>query len=263
MGSGLISTEEFSALRAGGPFTLLDVRGMPAYLKGHIPGAACTRWQEFVDPDSPVKGLLHPDSRELARLFGALGVADDRPVVVYSEPFEYWGSEGRFFWMLHYLGHDDVRILDGGFPKWRREGREIAHMPTRPAPAAFAPVLRMGAFVDRAGVEACLNDRPDALLLDARSSDEYRKEGHIPGAVNLPWSVFYREDGTLRPEDELRRIVAAAGITPEREVIPYCTGGVRSAWVFFVLHRLGFQRLRNYDGSWWDWTADPALPVER
>jgi len=262
MPSGLVSTEALPGLLADGA-ALLDARGMPAYVMGHIPGAVSTRWQDFVDPKAPVRGLLHPDSGELARRFGALGVSGDRPVVVYSEPFEHWGAEGRFFWMLHYLGHDDVRVLDGGFPKWRREGRDVARMPTRPVPADFGAALRMEAFVDREGVQACLNERPDAVIVDARSGEEYRKEGHIPGAVNLPWITLYAEDGTLRPEAELRRIVAAAGITPEREVIPYCTGGVRSAWVFFVLHRLGFPRLRNYDGSWWDWTADPALPVER
>jgi thiosulfate/3-mercaptopyruvate sulfurtransferase len=258
---GLIGTDDLADLQAQGA-AVLDVRGLPAYLKGHVPGAVATRWQDFLDPKSPVKAL-HPDSAELARRFAALGVADDRPVVVYSEPFEYWGAEGRFFWMLHYLGHRDVRVLDGGFPKWRREGRNIAHMPTRPVPAAFTALPRLETFIDREGVSACLNDRPDAVVVDARSSEEFTKEGHIPGAVNLPWVALYREDGTLRDEAELRGLLAAAGITSEREVIPYCTGGVRSAWVFFVLHGLGYPRLKNYDGSWWDWTHGGEMPVER
>jgi len=263
MASGLISTEELADLRARGGVTVLDARGLPAYVKGHVPGAVPSRWQDFTDPKGRAKGLIHPDSAELARRFGALGVADDRPVVVYSEPFEHWGAEGRFFWMLHYLGHADVRVLDGGFPKWRREGREIAHMPTRPAPAAFTALPRLDVFIDRDGVAACLNDNPDAVLVDARSSEEYVKEGRIPGAVNLPWVTLYREDGTLKDEGALRDLLAPAGVTPEREVIPYCTGGVRSAWVFFVLHVLGYPRLKNYDGSWWDWTHDGGMPVER
>lgn len=265
MASGLISTERLAALReeAGADLTLLDVRGRAAYLKGHIPGSIATRWQDFVDGASPVKGLLHPDSAELARRFGALGVTNDRPVVVYSEPFENWGAEGRFFWMLHYLGHDDVRVLDGGFPKWRREEREVAHMPTRPHPAAFTPLMRMEAFIDREGVAARLDDDPDTILVDTRSGEEYRKEGHIPGAVNLPWVSLYTEAGTTKPPEELRAILETAGITPDKEIVPYCTGGVRSAWVFCVLHLLGYTRLRNYDGSWWDWTHDDRMPVER
>jgi len=259
--SGLIATDALDALVREADPAVLDVRGMAAYLKGHIPGAVSTRWQEFLDPHSPVKGILHPDSAELARRFGALGVTNDRPVVVYSEPFEYWGAEGRFYWMLNYLGHDDVRVLDGGFPKWRREGRDVAHMPTRAKERPFTPVVRLETLVDREGVEAALDD-PEAVVVDARSSEEYAKEGHVPGAVNLPWSALYTEDGTLRPEPELRALFAAAGITPDREIVPYCTGGVRSAWVFAVLHLLGYPRLRNYDGSWWDWTHDGRMPIE-
>jgi thiosulfate/3-mercaptopyruvate sulfurtransferase len=263
--SGLIATDALDALRGEADatgVTVLDVRGMAAYLKGHIPGAVSTRWQDFLDPDSKVKGILHPDSAELARRFGALGVTNDRPVVVYSEPFEYWGAEGRFFWMLHYLGHDDVRVLDGGFPKWRREGREVAHMPTRAALRPFTPVVRLETLVDRAGVEAAVEDA-EAVIVDARSSEEYEKEGHVPGAVSLPWSALYTGDGTVRPEPELRALLAAAGVTPDREIVPYCTGGVRSAWLFTVLHLLGYPRLRNYDGSWWDWTHDGRMPIER
>lgn len=263
MASGLISTEEFDRLRRDAGVTVLDVRGT-AYLKGHIPGAVSTRWKDFLDPASPSK-LLHPDGNVLAKRFGALGVADDRPVVLYSEPFENWGAEGRFFWMLHYLGHDDVRVLDGGYPKWKREGRATTLIPTRPQKAPFTPRVREEALIDREGVAKCVGMPPNeaAVLVDARGEDEVRKEGRVPGAVNLPWSSLYRADGTLRPEAELRALFETAGITPEREVIPYCTGGVRSALVFFALHLLGYPHIRNYDGSWWDWRLDPELPVQR
>ena len=262
MASGLIATDALDALVRESDPAVLDVRGMAAYLKGHIPGAVSTRWQDFLDPDSRIKGILHPDSAELARRFGALGVTNDRLVVVYSEPFEYWGAEGRFFWMLHYLGHDDVRVLDGGFPKWRREGRDVAHMPSRATERPFTPIVRLETLIDREGVESSL-EQPEAVVVDARSSEEFEKEGHVPGAVSLPWSALYTADGTVRPEPELRALLEAAGVTPDREIVPYCTGGVRSAWVFTVLHLLGYPRLRNYDGSWWDWTHDGRMPIER
>ena len=263
MATGLISTQALADLQPGADVTLLDVRGMGAYLKGHLPGAVPTKWQDFVDSDNPVKGILHPDSRVLARRLSDLGVSNDRPVVIYSEPFENWGAEGRFFWKLHYLGHTDIRILDGGFPKWRREGRDIARLPSRPRPGTFTPILNVETLIDREGVVACLNDSPDTVVVDARGSDEVAKEGCIPGAVNLSWLSLYAEDGTLRPEAELRALCEAAGVTPDKEIVPYCTGGVRSAWVFFVLHLLGYPRIRNYDGSWWEWTAHADAPIER
>ncbi len=262
MASGLISTQQLEQLLASGPVTLLDVRGTGSYLAGHIPGALATRWQDFTDPDTKIKGMLHPDSRVLAERFTTLGVANDTPVVVYSEPFENWGAEGRFFWMLHYLGHDDVRVLDGGFPLWKKEGRSVARVPSRAKGGGFTPIIRIESAIDKEGVIGCLNDSPDTLVVDARSSEEYAKEGHLPGSVNLSWLTLYNEQGCLKPESELRDLLTAAGITPDKEVVPYCTGGVRSAWFFFVLYTLGYPRLRNYDGSWWEWSADPALPLE-
>ena len=262
MASGLISTQQLQQLMADGPLTLLDVRGMGSYLKGHLPGAVATRWQDFTDPDTPIKGMLHPDSRVLAERFSALGVSNDVPVVLYSEPFENWGAEGRFFWMLHYLGHNDVRILDGGYPLWKKRGGEIARIPTKARAGGFSPIIRLESLIDKEGVIACLNDSPDTVVVDARGHDEYIKEGHLPGAVNLSWLTLYDEEGKLKPEGELRAMLDAAGITPDKEIVPYCTGGVRSAWFFFVLYTLGYPRLRNYDGSWWEWSADPDLPLD-
>ncbi len=263
MASGLISTDELARwLHQKQPVTVLDVRGKGSYLQGHIGGSVVTRWQDFTD-GGPIKGILHPDSAVLAERFSALGITNETPVVLVSEPFENWGAEGRFFWMLHYLGHGDIRVLDGGYPKWKREGKPIALLPSRASKGQFTPLLRMDTAIDLEGVEACLNNDPDTVIVDTRGSDEYAEEGHIPGAVNLPWVSLYGDDGTLKPPDELRGLLAQVGIIPDRRIVPYCTGGVRSAWLFFVLYLLGYERVQNYDGSWWEWTDDPARPVER
>ncbi|MDH4229939.1 MAG: sulfurtransferase [Nitrospirota bacterium] len=267
MNKGLISTSRLAAILQESPSdaapVLLDVRGM-AYLKGHLPGAVSARWQDFCDANSPVKGALHPDPAVLAGRFAALGVHPQQPVVIYSDPLENWGAEGRFFWMLHHLGLDDVRVLDGGYPKWRDERRGTTLLPTRPRPAApFVPTPRAHAAINREGVSACVNgQQADTLVLDTRGTDEVAAEGRIPGAVNLPWSVVYREDGTFHTADDLRALFEAADVTPDKEIIPYCTGGVRSAVVFMLLHLLGYPRVRNYDGSWWEWTHY-KMPVAR
>ncbi|MDH5525767.1 MAG: sulfurtransferase [Nitrospirota bacterium] len=263
MPSGLITTGELAELIAAESPAILDVRGNLAYLKGHIPGSVATRWQEFCDPSHKVKGMLHPDHSVLAAGFSDLGVAVDRPVVLVSEPFENWGAEGRFFWMLHMLGHDDIRVLDGGYPKWRDEGRATAMLPTRPRTVKFVPNLRTGTSIDRDGVAACMNGAaPGTVVVDTRGADEFADQGHVPGAVNLPWSAMYRNDGTFLLDTDLLPMLEKAGISPDKEIVPYCTGGVRSAVVFMVLHLKGYPKVKNYDGSWWEWTHH-KMPVSR
>lgn len=261
MASGLISTEQFEALLAEGNVTVLDVRG-PTYFMGHIPGAVATRWQDFTDANHPVKGMLHADANVLAERFSALGVKNDRPVVICSEPFENWGAEGRFFWMLHYLGHEGVHVLDGGYPKWKQEKRATNMLPHRASAGAFTPAVRPETLIGRDEVAACAN-AGDAVIVDTRSEKEYRKEGRVPGARHLSWMNLYAEDGTFLPPEKLAEQFAGAGLDPDKTIIPYCTGGVRSAVVFMILHLSGYKNIRNYDGSWWEWTHDGKMPVEK
>lgn len=261
MASGLISTEQLEKLLEDEGATVLDVRG-PTYFMGHIPGAVSTRWQDFTDPGNPVKGMLHGDAQVLADRFSALGVRNDRPVVICSEPFENWGAEGRFFWMLHYLGHTDTRVLDGGYPKWKQEKRPANMLPSRAGEGGFTPSPDPATLIGRDQVRACV-DAGDAIIVDARTEKEYRKEGRVPGAVHFSWMELYAEDGTFLPPEKLAEKFAGAGLDPDRTIIPYCTGGVRSAVVFMMLHLSGYKHLKNYDGSWWEWTHDGKMPVER
>lgn len=239
--------------------TLVDARGpWDYYVRGHIRGAIWLPWWRFRAPGVRT-GALPADLGALARRLAARGIDERRPVVVYGNARRGWGEEGRVAWMLHYLGHPRVTLLDGGVRSWTRAGgsttRSLAR--TRAGQLAARPVASARATA----ADVLAARRSSAALLDVRSAAEWkgarmylsRRGGRIPGAVHLVWTDLLAPDGTLDRSPELRRRLAELGLTPSRPVIAYCVGGVRSGEAFFALRALGFLDVRNYDGSWWEW----------
>jgi thiosulfate/3-mercaptopyruvate sulfurtransferase len=172
--------------------------------------------------------------------------------------------------MLRYLGHPDVALLDGGWPAWRAAGGAVARgLRGARRPGRFVarprPELRAGAD-DVAGAA-----RTGVALLDVRSDAEWRgatpyfeaRGGHVPGAVHLPWTALLDDGGRVDRSGQALAALARLGVTPDRPVIVYCTGGVRSSEALVALVALGFRDVRNYDGSWFEWAADPRRPVAR
>ena len=277
----LISTQELEELlRQPAPgaqldrlnLAVLDARPTMAYLFSHIPGAVNVNWKEFSDPATPVKGLLDPDLGRLEKKVGDLGISQDRRVIVYADPFECWGDDGRIYWMLSYLGHPSVQILDGGWFKWKREARRVERGPGKAVPAEFKARVNPALLMTKDQLKQNVNPTPHGMvIIDARTRDEYLgvrssglpREGHIPGAVNIPWDSFYNADGTVKSAQEIRNIVDRSEVTDDKEVVTYCTGGVRSSWLFFTLKLAGFDKIRNYAGSWMEWSRDFELPIER
>lgn len=251
---------------------VIDVRGKAAYaFGGHIPGAVHATWHEFSDPNAVAKGLLDPDIGRLERKLRALGIHEDREIVVYSNPFDNWGDEGRMFWMLQYLGHARLRILDGGWVKWVAEERRYEHGTVIPEPGTFRAIPDAGLLVVKDELKKLVKrPHPETAIVDARSLEEYAgkevqgipRPGHIPSAINVPWNGFLNADGTVKNLDVIKKSLEEKGLHPGQEVICYCTGGVRSAWLYFVLRLAGYERVRNYPGSWWEWSRDFAAPVE-
>ena len=199
-----------------------------------------------------------------------LGITRERQVVVYSNPFDNWGDEGRMYWMLNYLGHPNVRVLDGGWIKWSAEMRRFECGPANPRPAVFKAQVNPSLITVKAEVRALIDGpHPQTVLADARSPEEYSgsvqhgiaRGGHIPSALNVPWNQFFNPDGTVKPVEQIRVILEKEGLTQEKEVICYCTGGVRSAWLYFILRLAGYGQVKNYPGSWWEWGNDYLLPV--
>lgn len=246
--------------------TVLDARDEADWAAGHLPGAQAAPWQAFVD--GPQSGALDTLDKVQAAL-RARGVGEG-PVLVYGAWAEGWGEEGRMYWTLDHLGHDDVHILEGGIPAWRGQGGELTRATHSPSPGDFTATPR-GGRIDTEALGALVQGDGDAVILDNRSREEYDgatpygapRGGHIPGATHLYWKDLITEAG-LKPEATLRDRLQLLGLDPSKgqTVITYCTGGVRSGFGYAVLKALGHEDVRNYDGSWWAWAAAEALPVE-
>jgi len=245
---------------------IVDLRAEDAYRRGHIPGAVHLSPHQLKDPDNEVY-VIAPD--RFARLMGDLGIGNDTTVVGYDDQGGLFAA--RLWWVLEYYGHAQAKVLNGGWNKWVQEKRPVTAAVPDPQPVAFAvkPDPTKLSLVDD-----LLTDlkRPDVVILDARSPGEYsgfdvraRRGGHIPGAVNREWVRNLTTDAvkTFRPAAELRKLYEAAGVTRDKAVITYCQTGVRAAHAHFTLRLLGYDRVRNYDGSWQEWGNRPDLPIAR
>jgi len=263
----LIETEELGRRLGEARLTIVDTRSNEEYAKGHVPGAVNLRWQALDDLEANKQGLPIAVSKA-EELFSGLGIGGDTLVVAYDGPRNPFGA-ARLFYVLEYFGHAKVRVLNGGFAKWGQEGRTISTAVPAPAKGGFAARPRPELSATAEQVRARLGE-PTVCLLDARSDDEYSgkdvrasRAGRIPGAVNVDYLRTIRpDDHTFKSGEELRKIFEAAGATPDRETITYCHTGGRAAHDYFVLRLLGYQRLKNYDGSWVEWGNSDALPVE-
>lgn len=262
-----VGVARLQALRSQG-VTVLDARPGDGYATGHLPGAQHSPWERFVDGDRT--GLLSADVARIGRELARLGVSTDRPVVVYGQWDQAWGEEGRIYWMLEYLGHRDVHVLEGGIAAWQRAGHALSSEVPSVGHGDFVPRPRPELRATAAQVQQAL-ERGDAVILDIRTLAEYdgltphgsERGGHIPEAVHYHWRDVFGEGGALLPRDQVRTRFAELGIGDDTLVIAYCTGGVRSGFIYAVMRWAGYSQPRNYDGSWWEWSSRRELPVAR
>ena len=244
------------------------------YDEGHIAGAVKLHWRD--DLQDPVERDL-VDKPTFERLLSERGIANDTTLVLYGDKNNWFAAYA--YWYLKIYGHGDVRILDGGRQKWADEGREFTTETPQPRQADYEANERDESIrTYRDSVRAQIGEQSKALV-DVRSPQEYAGEliappgyeqegaqraGHIPTAASIPWATAVRDDGTFKSADELRELYEGKGVTPEKEVTAYCRIGERSAHTWFVLRELlGYETVKNYDGSWTEWGNLVDVPIEK
>ncbi|EHI11954.1 sulfurtransferase [Mycolicibacterium thermoresistibile] len=242
-----------------------------AYDDGHIPGAVKLDWK--TDLQDPVRRDF-VDQQQFSKLLSERGISNDDTVILYGGNNNWFAAYA--YWYFKYYGHQNVKLLDGGRKRWELDGRPLTEeVPKRPATTYVAkePDNSIRAFRDEV-IDAIGKKN----LVDVRSPDEFsgkilapahlpqeqsQKPGHIPGAINVPWSRAVNEDGTFKSDEELEKIYAETGLDGEKETIAYCRIGERSSHTWFVLQELlGHKNVKNYDGSWTEYGSLVGAPIE-
>ena len=272
----LVDTE-WVAQNLGDPSVVIaEINGNleTTYETGHVPGAV--GWGLHSGLEHPVMRDV-PSKDQIEALLGRSGADNHAAVVVYGDGNNRTATWA--FWVLKYYGHQDARILNGGRKKWIDEGRPLSAEIPSPTPKTYRarePDADLRATRDYI---LSLLGSSDVALLDTRALEEYRgdltsapgthqpdieRRGRIPGAIHLPWDEGASASGAFKPAAQLEEMYLARGITPNKEVVPYCRLGVRASYSWFVLkYLLGYERVRNYDGSWTEWGNSIGVPIER
>jgi thiosulfate/3-mercaptopyruvate sulfurtransferase len=233
------------------------------FAQGHIPGSVQIDPDARELPDASDVGIARWQA-EMAELLGTLGVTGGTTVVTYDG-----GTLRATFpwWFLQLVGHEDAHVLNGSLSAWTNAGGKTTAeaSPSTPGPAAvpgpYQGTLHPEVLAGIGNVLASV-DKSDITLLDTRTPEEY-EEGHIPGAVNVDYTlnVVAGDPRLWRPQDELRAMYEAAGVTPDKQVIPYCRTGSRASVTYFTLRLIGYDNVALYPGSWKEWSEHPGAPV--
>ncbi|MCI8560044.1 MAG: sulfurtransferase [Dorea sp.] len=246
---------------------LVDCRGVDKAKKETLKGAIATTWQEigtcgenYGAAGDEGWGKI-PDPSELSEKLGELGMDKDKELILLGETLNGWGDDARVLWELAAAGYTDVRMVDGGYSAAKEAG-----VPTQKGAAKSEPVEVTIDSIDKTHVmetEELMSNYDAYKVIDVRTEEEYKgavkygeaQGGHLPGAVHLPYTNLFREDGSLRSKADVEKMMEDAGISKTDKIVAYCTGGIRSAYMQLVLEMAGYENTWNYDQSYWRWAV--------
>jgi len=278
--SPLIGAEKLKELIDSGQSNLRILepsKSLKAYQKGHIPSAFYLHWVDDMINPKDVERYTNLDAEQFAKLVNKLGINKDTQIVIYDRMSSRLST--RLFWTFKYFGHDQVRILDGGFKAWGSQYRLSTETPDSPvaAESEFAVQMRTELLAEIKFVRDHLDDS-NVRFIDGRPTDQYtgkdfgkvfhtgkphRNKGHIPEAVNVFWKDNFQPNGTFKSIPELRKLYADAGVKPDQCVVTYCNEGLHAAPPWFVLTELlGYKDVRLYDSSMAEW-ANADNPIDK
>ena len=274
----LVSTDWVLEHHQDDNLKILDVNeDVLLYNTGHIPGSQKIDWLMDLWDDTE-REFIQPE--ELATLFERLGISNDTTIVLYGDKNNWWAAYA--FWFFSYSGHKNLKLMNGGRIKWTQEDKPLTkEEPSYPkgnySPGKRNPELR--AFRDDVLKHLDKVKSGKGAMVDVRSPGEFAGEvthmadypqegvlrgGHIPGASSIPWSTTANPDGTFKTADELKEIYESKGVTPDKDVVAYCRIAERSSHSWFVLkYLLGYENVKNYDGSWTEWGNAVGVPIEK
>jgi thiosulfate/3-mercaptopyruvate sulfurtransferase len=264
----LIPPHQLRERLVGAGLLIIDARLLDEYEAGHIPGARHLDLYDYlIEQSDPAS--LEETRAYLTEAFASVGVSGEEDVVLYDQTTGMRAA--RSVWFLEYLGHPRVHQLDGGFQAWRAAGGPVScDLPAAPRPGAFAVRPQPNVLATCDYVSTNLS-RPDVVILDIRSEREHQgaetaacdpRAGRIPGSLWLERGHLIESQGRLPDGEQTRRLLTDAGVTPDKEIIVYCHRGARAANTYLALKDLGYPRVRNFIGSWHEWSRRPDLPAD-
>ena len=277
--SRLLSPKEVQTLQASGEALVVDVRDADDYAAAHIAGAVSIP-QIFYHLSTTTPEELEESKQLFQDLFRAAGITGDELVVLYEDGLaSRFGGSFRGWWWLCLFGHENAAVLDGGFKAWQEAGLPVDDVPVTPEPSSFEAGFNGEILAFKQDVLDAIGDDTVALLdnrdavewyceqsspYDTPDEDFSPRRGRIPGATWVEWTRLMTEDEspTFRSPEEIREIMATAGLGPDDDIIIYCFKGSRASNTFAALRSAGFTKLRNYLGSWYEWAAIESLPIE-
>lgn len=250
---------------------LLDARGDKPYAEGHIPGAISISWPGFANVDGAPGDAgwgVVLEKEMLSEKLSAIGVDKEKEIIVYADTLSGWGEDGRIVWMLRMAGIENSKILDGGYNYWTSNKYETTKEVTQPVPTSFVVESLNESLT--IGTDELNQKIGDVVILDTREQNEFdgdanfgeKRGGHLPNARLLTFNTLLNEDGTFKSAKELDDIFKSVGLEQDDEIVTYCTAGIRSAHSQIALKMMGYDHVKNYDASFYEYAANETLPLE-